>query len=55
MGSVAMAGGGQPAQAAAGDSVVVVWNEETLEAIRTVRRVPTVNARALAIIHTANL
>jgi hypothetical protein len=43
----------QVAQAAAGDSVVVVWNEETLEAIRTIRRGPTVNTRALAIVHTA--
>ena len=43
----------QPVRAAAGDSLVVRWNEETLEAIRNVRRGPTVNARALAIIHTA--
>jgi hypothetical protein len=43
----------QPAQAAAGDSMVLRWNEEILEAIRNVRRGPTVNARALAIVHTA--
>jgi hypothetical protein len=52
MGSVATAGR-EPARAATGDSVVVVWNEEVLEAIRNVRRGPTVNARALAIVHTA--
>jgi hypothetical protein len=53
MGSVAVAARQQPARAATGDSVVVIWNEETLEAIRAVRRGPTVNARALAILHTA--
>jgi hypothetical protein len=53
MGSVVVAARQQPARAATGDSVVVIWNEETLEAIRAVRRGPTVNARALAILHTA--
>jgi hypothetical protein len=53
LGSLTTAARRQVAQAAAGDSVVVVWNQETLEAIRTIRRGPTVNARALAIVHTA--
>jgi hypothetical protein len=52
VGSVAT-GGRQPARAATGDSVVLVWNEAALEAIRNVRRGPTINARALAIVHTA--
>jgi hypothetical protein len=53
VGSLVAVVGDRPARAATGDSVVLVWNEETLEAIRNVRRGPTVNARALAVIHTA--
>jgi Domain of unknown function (DUF6851)/VCPO second helical-bundle domain len=53
VGLVATVGRPQPVRAATGDSVVVGWNEETLEAIKAVRRGPTVDARALAIIHTA--
>jgi hypothetical protein len=52
LGSLATAPSRHAAQAAV-DSVVLVWNEETLEAIRNVRRGPTVNARSLAIVHTA--
>ena len=52
LGSLATAPSRHAAQAAA-DSVALVWNEETLEAIRNVRRGPTVNARSLAIVHTA--
>jgi hypothetical protein len=52
VGSLAVAAR-QPAQAATTDSVVLRWNEETLEAIRTIRRGPTVNARILSVIHTA--
>jgi hypothetical protein len=43
----------QPAQAATGDNPVLVWNEETLEAIRTLSPGPTVAVRALALVHTA--
>src|ERR671913_1832461 len=43
----------QSAQAATGDNLVLVWNEETLEAIRTLSPGPTVAARALAVVHTA--
>lgn len=35
------------------DNVVLRWDEQTLAAIRAVRTGPTVNARALAIVHTA--
>ena len=41
------------AGAAAGDSVVLRWNEETLAAVAAARRGPTINARALAVVHTA--
>jgi hypothetical protein len=41
-------GARQPAQAATGDNLVLVWNEETLEAIRTLSPGPTV-----AVVHTA--
>src|SRR5918996_6035026 len=43
----------QPAQAATGDNLVLVWNEENLEAIRTLSPGPTVAVRALAVVHTA--
>jgi hypothetical protein len=43
----------QPARAATGDNLVLVWNEETLESIRRLPPAPTVAARALAIVHTA--
>jgi hypothetical protein len=43
----------QPAQAGTGDNLVLVWNEETLEAIRTLSPGPTVAVRALAVVHTA--
>ncbi|HEX2157366.1 MAG TPA: hypothetical protein VHS79_10375, partial [Actinomycetes bacterium] len=43
----------QPARAATGDNLVLVWNEETLEAIRTLSPGPTVAVRALAVVHTA--
>jgi hypothetical protein len=36
----------QPAQAGTGDNLVLVWNEETLEAIRTLSPGPTVAVRA---------
>jgi hypothetical protein len=51
-GSLAI-GARQPAQAATGDNLVLVWNEETLEAIRTLSPGPTVAVRALAVVHTA--
>jgi hypothetical protein len=45
---------GRPQSArAAVDSVVVVWNEETLESIRRLPPGPTRAARALAIVHAA--
>jgi len=43
----------EPARAATGDNLVLVWNDETLEAIRKLPPAPTVAARALAIVHTA--
>ena len=43
----------RPARAATGDNLVLVWNEETLEAIRTLSPGPTVAVRALAVVHTA--
>ncbi len=43
----------QPARAATGDNLVLVWNEATLEAIRTLSPGPTVAVRALAVVHTA--
>jgi hypothetical protein len=43
----------QPARAATGDNLVLVWNEETLDAIRTLSPGPTVAVRALAVVHTA--
>ena len=53
LGLVATVGRPQPARAADGDNLVLVWNEETLEAIRNLTPAPTVAARALAIVHTA--
>jgi hypothetical protein len=35
------------------DNVVLRWDEQTLAAIRKLRTGPTINARALAIVHTA--
>ncbi|HSK95462.1 MAG TPA: hypothetical protein VK891_02505, partial [Euzebyales bacterium] len=37
----------------ANDNVVLRWDEQTLAAIRALRTGPTINARALAIVHTA--
>jgi hypothetical protein len=53
LGLVATVGRSQPARAADGDNLVLVWNEETLKAIQTLAPAPTVAARALAIVHTA--
>jgi hypothetical protein len=53
LGLVATVGRPQPARAADGDNLVLVWNQETLEAIRALPPAPTVAARALAIVHTA--
>jgi hypothetical protein len=53
LGLVATVGRPEPARAAAGDNLVLVWNEETLESIRKLPPAPTVAARALAIVHTA--
>jgi hypothetical protein len=52
LGSLATTSHQQVARAAA-DSVVLVWNEETLESIRKLPPGPTVTARALAVVHTA--
>jgi hypothetical protein len=52
LGLVATVGRPQPARAA-GDNLVLVWNEETLESIRRLPPGPTAAARALAIVHTA--
>jgi hypothetical protein len=43
----------QPARAATGDNLVLVWNDQTLASIRKLPPAPTVAARALAIVHTA--
>jgi hypothetical protein len=53
LGLVAGLGRPEPARAAAGDNLVLVWNDETLDAIRRLPPAPTVAARALAIVHTA--
>ena len=37
----------------ADDNVVLRWDEQTLAAIRALKTGPTINARALAIVHTA--
>jgi hypothetical protein len=52
LGLVAAVGRPQPARAA-DDSLVLVWNEQTLESIRRLPPGPTRAARALAIVHTA--
>ena len=53
LGLVASVGRPEPARAADGDNLVLVWNDQTLEAIRKLPPAPTVAARALAIVHTA--
>ena len=53
LGLVATVGRPEPARAATGDNLVLVWNDETLEAIRKLPPAPTVAARALAMVHTA--
>jgi hypothetical protein len=53
LGLVATVGRPEPARAATGDNLVLVWNNQTLEAIRKLPPAPTVAARALAIVHTA--
>jgi hypothetical protein len=53
LGLVATVGRPEPARAATGDNLVLVWNQETLQAIRQLPPAPTVAARALAIVHTA--
>jgi hypothetical protein len=42
-----------PARAEAGDSVVLAWNQQVLNAIVATRTDPTIAARALAVVHTA--
>jgi hypothetical protein len=42
-----------PAQAATGDSVVLAWNQQVLNAIKQTKTGPTIAARALAVVHTA--
>src|SRR5919108_3074035 len=37
----------------ADDNVVLRWDEQTLAAIRALKTGPTINARALAVVHTA--
>jgi hypothetical protein len=53
LGLVASVGRPEPARAADGDNLVLVWNDQTLESIRKLPPSPTVAARALAIVHTA--
>jgi hypothetical protein len=53
LGLVASVGRPQPARAATGDNLVLVWNDQTLASIRRLPPAPTVAARALAIVHTA--
>ena len=53
LGLVAGVGRPEPARAADGDNLVLVWNAQTLESIRKLPPAPTVAARALAIVHTA--
>jgi hypothetical protein len=53
LGLVATVGRPEPARAADGDNLVLVWNDQTLEAIRKLPPAPTVAARALAMVHTA--
>ena len=53
LGLVATVGRPEPARAADGDNLALVWNDQTLEAIRKLPPAPTVAARALAMVHTA--
>src|SRR5215207_9910937 len=53
LGLVATVGRPEPARAADGDNLVLIWNDQTLEAIRKLPPAPTVAARALAMVHTA--
>jgi hypothetical protein len=53
LGLVATVGRPEPARAADGDNLVLVWNDQALEAIRKLPPAPTVAARALAMVHTA--
>ena len=53
LGLVATVGRPEPARAADGDNLVLVWNDQTLEAIGKLPPAPTVAARALAMVHTA--
>jgi Vanadium chloroperoxidase N-terminal domain len=53
VGLVATVGRPQPARAAAGDSVVLAWNQQVLDTIVATRTGPTIAARALAVVHTA--
>src|SRR5215217_5836398 len=42
-----------PAGAATDGSVVLTWNQQVLDAIKTTKTGPTIAARALAVVHTA--
>ena len=53
LGLVASVGRPEPARAADGDNLVLVWNQAALDSIRALPPAPTVAARALAIVHTA--
>lgn len=53
LGLVATVGRSQPARAASGDSVVLAWNQQLLDAIKETRTGPTIAARALAVVHSA--
>jgi hypothetical protein len=53
LGLVATVGRPQPARAVTGDSVVLAWNQRTLDAIAVTRTAPTIAARALAVVHSA--
>ena len=52
LGLVATVGRPEPARAADGDNLVLIWNDQTLESIRKLPPAPTVAARAMAIVHT---
>ena len=45
--------GQRTAGAAAGDSVVLAWNQQVLDSIAATKTAPTIAARALAVTHTA--
>jgi hypothetical protein len=53
LGLVATVGRPEPARAADGDNLVLIWNQATLRSIRELPPAPTVAARDLAIVHTA--